>query len=126
MNSRKLAQNAARLGWQKKGNNIVILDLRKLSDVADYFVILSGESDIHVKSLADFIERELRDEKIKPVHKEGYRYLNWVLLDYVDVIVHIFKADAREYYGLEQLWSDAKLTQWNEDAQDRILSKKAN
>jgi len=126
MNSRELAQNAARLGWQKKGDNIVILDLRELSDVADYFVILTGESDIHVKSLADFIERELRDEKIKPVHKEGYRYLNWVLLDYVDVIVHIFKADAREYYGLEQLWSDAKLTQWNEDAQDRILSKKAN
>jgi len=126
MNSRELAQNAARLGWQKKGDNIVILDLRELSDVADYFVILTGESDIHVKSLADFIERELRDEKIKPVHKEGYRYLNWVLLDYVDVIVHIFKSDAREYYGLEQLWSDAKLTQWNEDAQDRILSKKAN
>ena len=109
MNPRELATKIAQLGLEKKGKQVVIIDLHKVSNIADFFVIMSGHSDIQVKALADHITKKLKDEKIKIYHKEGFQSLRWVLLDYVDVIVHIFQNETREFYGLERLWGDAKL-----------------
>ena len=98
-----------RLALDKNGLDIKILDLRKLSDVADYFVICSGSVDIHVKAIADSIVDKLKERGVKVWHKEGYQALNWVLLDYVSVVVHIFRPEIRERYALEKLWGDAPL-----------------
>ncbi|MGE5499098.1 MAG: ribosome silencing factor, partial [Syntrophothermus sp.] len=84
-----------------------ILDLRKLTSIADYFVICSADSDTQVKAIADQVDDELSKNGIKCYHKEGLTALNWVLLDYFDVVVHVFKNDARKYYNLEKLWGDA-------------------
>lgn len=94
----------------KKGFNIKILDLRKLSPIADFFVICSADSDTQVKAIADEVYEKLKDRGIRCFYKEGYQSLNWVILDYFDVIVHIFKKSAREFYNLEKLWGDAPST----------------
>ncbi len=107
MNSKNLADKIAQLVFNKKGYDVTILDLRNLTTFADYFVICSADSDTQVKAIADEIDKELRDEGIKYWHKEGYRSLSWVLIDYVDVVAHIFKKDSREFYKLEKLWGDA-------------------
>jgi ribosome-associated protein len=109
LNSELLANKIAQLALEKKGKQIIVMNLMNLTSVADFFVIISGESDIQIKALSDHIIKQLRDEKIRIYHKEGYQTLRWVLLDYVDVVVHIFRPDTREYYGLERLWGDAKL-----------------
>ncbi len=107
MKSEKLARKISELALEKKGRDIVIMDLRRLTDITDFFVLMSGESDIHVKALTDYIEEKLARENIRPWHREGYEVLNWVLLDFVDVVVHIFRPQTREYYSLEKLWADA-------------------
>ena len=107
MNSKQLADNITGCIFNKKGFNVKILDLREVTTMADYFVICSADSDTQVKAIADEIDKNLKDEGIRSWHKEGYKGLNWVLLDYVDVVVHIFKKDVRTYYNLERLWGDA-------------------
>ncbi len=114
MNSKELAHKITNLIFNKKGYDVKILDLKSLTAFADYFVICSADSDTQVKAIADEVDKELRDEGVKYWHKEGYQALNWVLIDYVDVIVHIFKKDVREFYKLEKLWGDAAV----EDVQD--------
>ncbi len=126
MTSTELAEKIARLAWEKKGDDIVILDVRKLTDVTDYFILVTGESDLHVKAIFDFIDDETRKEGEPAWHKEGYNKLNWVLLDYVEVVVHIFREQSREFYGLEKLWADAEITRLEEDVPDRILSQTGN
>ncbi len=126
MTSQELSDKIAQLALEKKGKDIQVLDLRGLTDVTDFFVIITGESDIHVKTLANYIEKELREEKIRAWHKEGYTQLQWVLLDYIEVVVHIFRPEVREYYNLERLWADAKLTRVEEDAENRIIPQTAN
>ena len=92
MDSKNLAYKITTLIFNKKGYDVKILDLKKLATFADYFVICSADScDTQVKAVADEIDKELRDEGIKYWHKEGYKALSWVLIDYVDVVVHIFK-----------------------------------
>jgi ribosome-associated protein len=95
----------------KKGYDITILDLTNLSAVADYFIICSGDVDIHVKAIADEIDKKLRKDGINCYNKEGYNALNWVLLDYFDVVIHVFKKDVRAFYNLEKLWGDAEITE---------------
>jgi len=109
LDSLKFAEEIAQIILTKKGFTIKILDLRKLSAFADYFVICSASSDTQVKAIADAVDKELRDRGIKTYHREGYEALNWVLLDYFDVVVHVFKSEAREYYNLEKLWGDAEV-----------------
>lgn len=109
MDSQKFAEEIAQIILTKKGFTIRILDLRKLSAFADYFVICSASSDTQVKAIADAVDKELRDRGIKTYHREGYEALNWVLLDYFDVVVHVFKKEARDYYNLEKLWGDAEV-----------------
>jgi len=106
--SYELAKMIAELALEKKAEDIVVMDLSKLSGFTNYFVIATGNSDIHIKSLADYIEDELSQYKVKVWQKEGYVNLKWILMDYVDVVVHIFDAETREYYDLETLWADAE------------------
>ena len=114
------------IALSKKGNDVIIMDLKELSDVTDFFVIVSCESDIHVKAIATYIEEELKKEMIRVWHKEGYRQLNWVLLDYVDVVTHIFRRETRNYYGLEKLWADAKIIRVEDNVKHRIISESKN
>lgn len=107
LENQQLAQKIAELCFNKKGYDVKIIDLRNVALFADYFVICSADSDTQVKAIADDIDEKLKEQGIRCWHKEGYKALQWVLLDYVDIVVHIFKKEAREYYNLERLWSDA-------------------
>lgn len=109
MKSKDFTTVISEMIFSKKGYDVKIVDLRKLATFADYFIICSADSDTQVKAIADEIDKKLRDEGIKCWHKEGFMALQWVLLDYVDVVVHIFKKDAREFYNLEKLWGDAEI-----------------
>jgi ribosome-associated protein len=104
---KNIARAVGRLALDKNGLDIRILDLRRFSDVADYFVICTGSVDIHVKAIADNIVDKLKEKGVKVWHREGYQALNWVLLDYVSVVVHVFRPEVRERYALEKLWGDA-------------------
>jgi ribosome-associated protein len=104
----ELAREAARLTLTKRAEDVVILDLRALDGVCDFFVIATGHSEIQVRAIADAVEEGLRESRrLKPWHSEGFEARRWVLLDYVDVVVHVFHARAREYYLLDKLWGDA-------------------
>jgi ribosome-associated protein len=96
---------------EKKGNEIVRLDLRNInSSVADYFVVCHAESSTQVKAIASSVEEEVfKASKQHPYRIEGLEHGEWVLLDYIDVVVHIFKTDKREFYGIEDLWGDAEM-----------------
>ncbi|OFX81487.1 MAG: ribosome silencing factor [Bacteroidetes bacterium GWE2_29_8] len=97
---------------EKKGTNISILDLRSIEGtVSEYFVICEGNSKPHISALNDFILENVRAKlKVKPFHKEGQQNMEWVLIDYSSVIVHIFNNESRNFYNLEKLWEDAKIT----------------
>ncbi|MBU0712973.1 ribosome silencing factor [bacterium] len=103
-----LAKKAAEAALNKKASDIIILTLKDLTSVADYFVICTGDVDMHVKAIADEIKKELKHD-IKPWHIEGYQHLRWVLIDFVDFVVHVFHKDTRDYYNIERLWADAPL-----------------
>ena len=90
-----------------KGREIVVLDLRGLTDATDFFIIASGTSDAHVRGIADSVTRALGSADQKPHHVEGLPGGRWVLLDYVDFVVHLFHPEARAFYQLERLWDDA-------------------
>lgn len=106
--SHELAKMIAELALEKKAEDIVVLDVRKQAGFTNYFVIASGNSDVHLKTLADYIEDELSQYKVKVWQKEGYENLKWILMDYVDVVVHLFDRETRDYYDLETLWADAE------------------
>ncbi|EOR94705.1 Iojap protein [Arcticibacter svalbardensis MN12-7] len=95
---------------EKKGNQIVRLDLRNInSSVADYFVVCHAESTTQVKAITKSIEDEVYKVTGEwPLRVEGLQHGEWILLDYVDVVIHVFKTDKREYYGIEELWGDAE------------------
>ena len=99
----------AELALSKKAKNVVIMDLRKVTTMADYFVVCSGDSETQVKAIADEIIDGMSKLGERPWHTEGFQNLQWALLDYVDVVVHVFHKDARTFYGLEKLWGDAKM-----------------
>ncbi len=111
MNSKDLALKLGALALSKKAENIKILDLRKLTSITDFFVICTGSSDTHVKAISDAVADGSTDFGEKPWHKEGIAHKSWVLLDYVEVVVHIFLTETRRFYGLEKLWGDAEITE---------------
>ncbi|MBI2619502.1 MAG: ribosome silencing factor [Ignavibacteriales bacterium] len=104
-----LAKMIAGVAISKKARNVVLMDLRKKSSATDFFVVCSADSDVQVKSIADAIRDGLEMNGVSMWHSEGLRALQWVLLDYVDVVVHVFHKDVRAFYNLERLWSDAKI-----------------
>lgn len=115
LKSRELAVKAAETALMKKAFDVIILDLSGLTVIADYFVICSGESTTQVKAVAAFIEQEFAKKRLKPLGVEGAAHGHWILLDYVDVIIHVFEKETRAYYNLEKLWMDAKTIEIDED-----------
>ena len=112
INAEKLSETIVRGMQEKKALDIVIMDLRKVKNaVADYFIICSGNSDKQLDAIADSVDEEVyKTMKENPWHVEGKNNKEWMLLDYIDVVVHIFKKDRREFYALEKLWGDAEIT----------------
>ncbi|MBU1822113.1 MAG: ribosome silencing factor [Bacteroidetes bacterium] len=112
VSSQELSQLVAKGMIEKKGQEVAILDLRNVKNaVADFFVICSGTSDTQIDAIADSVEYEV-DKAIQenPWHKEGKANREWILIDYVDVVAHVFKKDRRKYYDIEELWGDAERT----------------
>lgn len=107
--SKQIAVLAREAAVEKKANEATILEMKGLSSVTDYFVIASGSSNVHIRTIANAIEERLDKERVKISHIEGYKVARWVLLDYGDVIIHIFCEAARSFYDLEGLWADAKV-----------------
>lgn len=108
MDSKKLALLCQKYADDKKAEDVVALDVRKLSSVADYFVICSGTSEPHLRAISDAITTGLRDEHdLRPRAIDGTLQTAWIVMDYFDVIVHVMKSDVREKYDLEALWNDA-------------------
>lgn len=106
MTSYEQAVLTAKVLSGKKGLKIKVIEIKDVSSLADYMVIATGTSSTHVKALADEVEYKLDEAGISVSHIEGYRSNSWILLDYVDVIVHVFSDEAREFYDLERLWQD--------------------
>jgi ribosome-associated protein len=98
---------AAELALDRKAEEVLALDLRGISSATDFFLLATGNSDIQVKAIADRIIDELKKEGVRPNHVEGLQGGRWVLIDYVDWVVHVFHPAAREFYQLEHLWGDA-------------------
>jgi ribosome-associated protein len=110
--SSDLAAQISNFALDKKAENVISIDVMNLTSFTDQFVICSADTDIQVKAIADTI-RKSTDHK--PIRIEGYEQLNWVLLDYIDVIVHIFKTTERNYYNIEKLWADAPIIEYNDE-----------
>lgn len=111
----KLAQRICFLASEKKAKDIVILDMENISNVTDSFVICSGNSVIQVRAIVDFIEEQMPLHGYNLLHKEGYKNAEWVLLDYGDCVLHVFIDEARSYYALERLFSNAKEIRYEEN-----------
>ncbi len=112
--SQKFAMEIGELALQKKANRVKVMDVHKLTSMTDFFIICSGNSDIQVKAIADHIVDEISVVE-RPFNREGYDTREWVLLDYINVIVHIFHEASRDYYDLERLWIDADITELADD-----------
>jgi ribosome-associated protein len=97
---------------EKKGEEILVIDLRGVTSISDFFIIATGNSSVHVKAIAEEIYEKMKKvHNSVPWHMEGYEARKWILLDYVDIVVHIFDHDTRSYYSLEKLWEDAPFRQ---------------
>ncbi|HTH48056.1 MAG TPA: ribosome silencing factor [Candidatus Limnocylindria bacterium] len=108
MDSKKLAQLCRDLAENRKAENVVVLDVRKLSSITDFFVIATGSSEPHLRAIESEIMDQLQEAHgIKPQITEGTAKTNWIVADFFDVIIHLMKTDVRERYDLEGLWSDA-------------------
>ena len=107
-----LLKQILNLALSKKAGRIIAMDVRGLSSLADFFIICHGESEPQVKAITDHIRK---GTDYKPWHLEGYENQNWILLDYFDIVVHVFKKDEREYYNLERLWADAPIKEIDDD-----------
>lgn len=117
LSASKILVDVAVKGLQdKKGENIISIDLREMENaVCDFFVVCTGTSSTHVNALAKAVEEEIRKTtKEKPWHREGFGNAEWVLLDYVSVVIHLFQEETREFYNIEGLWADAKFEQFEE------------
>lgn len=108
MTPKEMATRLAQVLDEKKGKQILVLETDSVTSLADYFVICTGTSAPQLKALADAAERAMKDDNILPHHIEGHRGGTWILQDYGDVVLHLFSEEAREFYGLDRLWADAK------------------
>ena len=109
-----LAAQIIEWGLSKKAEAPVLLDLRELFDVTDFFVVLTGSSELQVRAIADAILDGALEQKEKPNHVEGKEHARWVLIDFVHVVVHVMLPEVRTRYGLERLWGDAPMTRFDE------------
>lgn len=106
--SRELAEIAVKALDSKKGKEVRLIRIDKITTLAEYFVICTGTSNTQINALCDAVEKELTEKGEEPLHREGYRGGTWVLLDYGCVVVHVFNDEARKFYSLEHLWADGE------------------
>jgi ribosome-associated protein len=97
--------------------------MRDVLVITDYFIICSGNTDRQVKSIQEAVEERLAAMGVKPVRREGVQHRRWVLLDYIDVVVHVFRQEEREYYEIERLWKDAPVVEWEEDPEGAVNTR---
>ena len=118
MNSEELSHTVVKGMEEKKAEDIVVMDLRKVKGaVSDFFVVCSGNSEPQIEAIAESVEEEVQKASAEiPWRKEGFAYREWILIDYVKVVVHVFKKDRREFYALEELWGDAVITEVSRNA----------
>ena len=112
------AAQTAELALSKKAENVVSMDLRGLTSTCDFFIICSGTSDVQVKAISDAIKDGMTDAGEKPWHVEGEDGKRWILLDFVDIVVHVFGKETRDFYQLERLWGDAKFKTYEDEPPD--------
>jgi ribosome-associated protein len=118
METKDIAQKIAAAANDKKAKDILLLNMEGLSPVTDFYVICSAGNSTLVKAIADNIEDKLAEAGVHPTHKEGYADARWVLLDYGDVVAHVFLEEERDFYNLEQLWTDAPSESFVENTDD--------
>ncbi len=118
------ARSIARLAAEKKGEDIVLMDMRNISTMCDWFVLVSAASSRRIQTISNEIQRKLSKGRVKPRNVEGKTNPHWALLDYGDVVVHVFHKDIREFYGLERLWSDAKKERFDDKCLKKTSQKK--
>ena len=109
-----IAKKLAKSALSKKAENVLLFDLRKITAMADFFVICSGGSDAQVKAIADAVVEGAKKEKTKVDTSAAFALLTWVLIDLVDIVVHIFQPDIRDYYQIERLWGDAEIEKFED------------
>jgi len=129
LTARTLAKKVASFALSKKAYDVVILDLRALTSAADFFVLCSADSDTQVRAIADAVRDGTDGIGSSLWHDEGYQASSWIILDFVDVVAHVFHKDSRRYYNLERLWGDAPRIEFDENgeihsARKRVLTKK--
>ena len=95
---------------EKKAQDIIIIDVRKITTLTDFFVVCTSESEPQTRAITDHINQTMKKEGTQSWHIEGYEHLAWVLIDYVNIVVHIFSKETREYYEFERLWADGTIT----------------
>ena len=122
LSSEQLSQVVVKGMQEMKAEDIVLMDLRSVNNaVADFFVICSGNSETHIGAIAESVDLEVnKADGQNPWHREGLNNKIWVLLDYVDVVAHVFKHENREFYALESLWGDAKITSYDAVSQPEV------
>ena len=104
------AKRISELMLEKKALDVTIIDVRKITTLTDFFVLCTSESQPQTRAITDHIHQEMKKEAMKAWHIEGYQQLDWVLVDFVNIVAHVFSKDAREYYEFERLWADGKIT----------------
>lgn len=124
MRAPTLAKNIAQLAMSKKAADVVIMDLRGLTSMTDFFVICSADSDVQIRAIADAVEEGTGKKGESPWHRESGSP-NWVLLDFVDVVLHIFHKNTRAFYNLEKLWGDAAIEAVEDTAAPQKPAKRA-
>jgi len=107
LNGEHKVRLAAQAAMAKKAVDLVVLDVHSVSSVSDYFLVCSGKSGTHLTTIVDSIRQTLKEHEVRPLHAEGTPDSGWILLDYGDVLMHVFLEDTRVYYALERLWGDA-------------------
>jgi ribosome-associated protein len=115
LTSRELAIEAARAADDKKASEIRVMDIGEKLGITDFFVICSGNTERQVHRIQDAVEERLRGLGVKPARREGERFRLWVLLDYADFVVHIFREEERQFYNIERLWRDVEYVPWEPD-----------
>lgn len=109
MTALEISREAVKILDSKKAKDIKVLEIAGISSLGDYFIVASGSSTTQVKALADELEFKLKEQGVTPKRVEGYQSAAWIVLDYYDVIIHLFYEETRQFYSLERLWSDAPL-----------------
>jgi len=109
---RKIAKDIVKIMEDKKAKSVVLLDLKRISVMADYFVICTGESSLHMRSIAQELKNRLKEKGVELLNSRDFMDTRWILLDFGGVIVHIFSEEGRKFYQLERLWADAKKVAW--------------